>query len=136
MTSLWCVVWAITGMVFEIVSPKFGSSVAGGGRYDEMVGKFLGESVPAVGFSIGFERISAILLEEGFTPPAKEKVVLAYNDDDDFVNVALKNRQLQNEGKVVTMLKRSKKFGKQLDALIADGYKKMINLDGLEKVLG
>jgi len=125
-----------TGMVFEIVSPKFGSSVAGGGRYDEMVGKFLGESVPAVGFSIGFERISAILLEEGFTPPAKEKVVLAYNDDDDFVNVALKNRQLQNEGKVVTMLKRSKKFGKQLDALIADGYKKMINLDGSEKVLG
>jgi histidyl-tRNA synthetase len=37
-----------TGMVFEIVSPKFGSSVAGGGRYDEMIGKFLGVSVPAV----------------------------------------------------------------------------------------
>ena len=125
-----------TGMVFEIVSPKFGSSVAGGGRYDEMIGKFLGESVPAVGFSIGFERISAILLEEGFVPPYKEKVVLAYNDEDDFVAVALKNRELQNEGKVVTMLKRSKKFGKQLDALIADGYKKMINLDGSEKVLG
>lgn len=62
-----------TGMVFEIVSPKFGSSVAGGGRYNDMIGKFLGESVPAVGFSIGFERISAILLSEGFVPPAKEK---------------------------------------------------------------
>lgn len=42
-----------TGMVFEIVSPKFGSSVAGGGRYDNMIGKFTGESVPAVGFPSG-----------------------------------------------------------------------------------
>jgi len=124
-----------TGMVFEIVSPKFGSSVAGGGRYDEMVGKFLGESIPAVGFSIGFERISAILLEEGFTPPAKDKVVLAYNPEDDFAEVVLKARALQNEGKIVTMLKRSKKFGKQLDALIADGTKLMINMDGSEKQL-
>lgn len=126
-----------TGMVFEIVSPKFGSSVAGGGRYDEMIGKFLGESVPAVGFSIGFERISAILLEEGFVPPAQEKIVLAYNDEDDFDKVALKARALQKEGKIVTMLKRSKKFGKQLDGLIADGAKKMINFaDGYEKDLG
>ena len=125
-----------TGMVFEIVSPKFGSSVAGGGRYDDMIGKFLGESVPAVGFSIGFERISAILMEEGFVPPAKEKVVLAYNDDDDFANVVAMTTKLQNQGKTVTMLKRSKKFGKQLDVLIADGYKRMVNIDGSEKVLG
>lgn len=125
-----------TGMVFEIVSPKFGSSVAGGGRYDEMIGKFLGESVPAVGFSIGFERISAILMEEGFVPPAKQKVVLAYNGEDDFAEVVLKARQLQHEGKIVAMLKRSKKFGKQLDVLIADGYKQMVSTDGSEKVLG
>ena len=124
-----------TGMVFEIVSSKFGSSVAGGGRYDEMVGKFLGESIPAVGFSIGFERISAILLEEGFVPPAKDKVVLAYNAEDDFAEVVLKARALQNEGKIVTMLKRSKKFGKQLDGLIADGVTRMINMDGSEKSL-
>ena len=125
-----------TGMVFEIVSPKFGSSVAGGGRYDEMIGKFLGESVPAVGFSIGFERICAILLEEGFVPPIKEKVVLAYNAEDDFAEVALKAKSLQENGKIVTMLKRSKKFGKQLDVLIADGCKKMINFaDGTEKEL-
>lgn len=125
-----------TGMVFEIVSPKFGSSVAGGGRYDEMVGKFLGESVPAVGFSIGFERISAILIEEGFVPPSKEKVVLAYNAEDDFAAVAMKARQLQAEGKVVTMLKRSKKFGKQLDGLIAEGVAKMVDFGtGNEKLL-
>lgn len=125
-----------TGMVFEIVSPKFGSSVAGGGRYDEMVGKFLGESVPAVGFSIGFERISAILMEEGFVPPSKEKVVLAYNAEDDFALVSLKARELMAEGKIVTMLKRSKKFGKQLDGLIAEGAAKMVDFaTGNEKAL-
>ena len=124
-----------TGMVFEIVSPKFGSSVAGGGRYDNMIGKFLGESIPAVGFSIGFERISAILLAEGFVPPAKEKIVLAYDDNDDFVAVVRKNRKLQAEGKIVTMLKRSKKFGKQLDMLVNDGAKILINMDGSCKEL-
>ena len=125
-----------TGMVFEIVSPKFGSSVAGGGRYDEMIGKYLGESVPAVGFSIGFERITSILAEEGYMPPMNEKVVLAYNEEDDFAEVALKAKELQQEGKIVTMLKRSKKFGKQLDALIAGGATRMINMDGSEKTLG
>lgn len=125
-----------TGMVFEIVSPKFGSSVAGGGRYDNMIGKFLGESVPAVGFSIGFERITSILAEEGYVPPLKQKVVLAYNAEDDFAAVINMAKALQNDGKIVTMLKRSKKFGKQLDALIAGGAKKMIDFgSGAEKEL-
>ncbi len=125
-----------TGMVFEIASDKFGSSVAGGGRYDEMIGKFLGESVPAVGFSIGFERICAILLDEGFVPPVKDKVILAYNAEDDFAAVIAKTRALQAEGKLVTALKRSKKFGKQVDALVAGGYKAMVNFaDGSVKTL-
>ena len=124
-----------TGMIFEIVSPKFGSSVAGGGRYDGMIGKFIGESVPAVGFSIGFERIFAILLEEGFVPPVNEKVVLVYNDDDKFSDVIFKAKSLQRDGKIVTMLKRSKKIGKQLDMLIANGTKTLINMDGSQKEL-
>ncbi len=125
-----------TGMVFEIVSPKFGSSVAGGGRYDEMIGKFLGESVPAVGFSIGFERICTIFQEEGITAPTAEKVVLAYNEEDDFVAVVRKVQEIRASGALVTMLKRSKKFGKQLDALIAAGASKMINFaDGSVKEL-
>ena len=124
-----------TGMVFEIVSPKFGSSVAGGGRYDNMIGNFVGEQVPAVGFSIGFERISAILLEEGFVPPCNEKVVLAYEAADDFAAIISKVKDLQAQGKIVTLLKRSKKFGKQLDMLIAGGAKILINSDGSQKEL-
>lgn len=52
-----------TGTIFEIKTEAFGSSVGGGGRYDKMVGKFIGQDVPAVGFSIGFERIMTILME-------------------------------------------------------------------------
>ena len=55
-----------TGTVFEIVSDKFKGSIAGGGRYDNLIGKFTGENIPAVGFSIGFERIFSLL-----TPPSK-----------------------------------------------------------------
>ena len=116
-----------TGMVFEIVSPKFGSSVAGGGRYDNMIGKFLGESVPAVGFSIGFERICAILEEEGIEVPHGERVIIAYNKEDDFAEVMEKAETLQNSGAEVIAVKRSKKFGKQVDALILNGYRKLYN---------
>ena len=54
-----------TGTIFEIRVDCFGSSVGGGGRYDKMVGNFIGQNVPAVGFSIGFERIMTLLMEDG-----------------------------------------------------------------------
>ena len=55
-----------TGTIFEIAIPEFGGSCGGGGRYDKMVGKFTGNDVPACGFSIGFERIILLLMENGF----------------------------------------------------------------------
>lgn len=62
-----------TGTIFEIAIPEFGGSCGGGGRYDEMIGKFTGTNVPACGFSIGFERIILLLLESGFTVPTGGK---------------------------------------------------------------
>lgn len=124
-----------TGIVFEIVSPKFGSSVAGGGRYDNMIGKFLGESVPAVGFSIGFERICSILVDEGFVPKRAEGVILVYNDSDDFAEVVDKAKEFQALGMRVNMLRRSKKLGKQIDALIDQaGYNYMYAMDGVDEL--
>ena len=58
-----------TGTIFEVSMEGFGGSVAGGGRYDRMIGKFTGIDTPACGFSIGFERIVTILLDAGFTVP-------------------------------------------------------------------
>lgn len=64
-----------TGTIFEIEVPEFGSSVGGGGRYDKMVGKFMGQDTPACGFSIGFERIVTILLDNDFQIPDDRKKV-------------------------------------------------------------
>ena len=58
-----------TGTIFEVSMEGFGGSVAGGGRYDKMIGKFTGMDTPACGFSIGFERIITILMDSGFKVP-------------------------------------------------------------------
>lgn len=62
-----------TGTIFEIAMPEFGGSCGGGGRYDKMVGRFTGKDVPACGFSIGFERIILIMMENGFQIPGENK---------------------------------------------------------------
>lgn len=111
-----------TGIVFEIVCEGFPGSVAGGGRYDGMIGKFIGQQVPAVGFSIGFERICSILLERGFAlPEEKRKLALLYRPEADFAQVLQKAARLR-ETYVVTVLPQQKKLGKQLSALEGAGY--------------
>ena len=111
-----------TGMVFEVACPQFAGAVAGGGRYDNMVGKFLGQQVPAVGFSIGFERVCGILLEQGYQiPGAKPKLALLYPAGADFPAVLAQAEALR-EGCNVTVLAQGKKLGKQLAALEAAGF--------------
>ena len=111
-----------TGMVFEITCPQFSGAVAGGGRYDNMVGKFLGVQVPAVGFSIGFERVCGILLEQGYQiPGAKQKIALLYGKDTDFPAVLSKAAALREQYNV-TVLPQGKKLGKQLGQLEAAGF--------------
>jgi histidyl-tRNA synthetase len=58
-----------TGTIFEIEMKELNCSVAGGGRYDKMIGKFTGQDTPACGFSIGFERIITIMMEQGKKAP-------------------------------------------------------------------
>lgn len=111
-----------TGMVFEVTCPQFAGAVAGGGRYDNMVGKFIGQQVPAVGFSIGFERVCGILLEQGCQiPGAKPKLALLYRPADDFAAVLQKAGALRGEYDV-TVLAQAKKAGKQYAALQAAGF--------------
>ena len=64
-----------TGTIFEVVMPQFGASCGGGGRYDKMIGRFGCPETPAVGFSIGFERIIMLLMENGFRIPDAPKRV-------------------------------------------------------------
>lgn len=113
-----------TGMVFEISCGDYASSVGGGGRYDKMIGKELGEDVPAVGFSIGFERICDVLQTHPEILSARsqaKQLALIYSDTDDFDAVMQKAEQLRAQGFYVNIQKRAKKLGKQLDMLIANG---------------
>lgn len=108
-----------TGTVFEIVSDDFSGSVAGGGRYDKLIGKFLNEDIPAVGFSIGFERIFAILTDGGISLPegaGNRKIAVLY-DPEDFIKAAIKADELRKEGYSASLYARPKKTGKFIDSL-------------------
>ncbi len=125
-----------TGVVFEITCAAFSGAVAGGGRYDGMIGKFLGQQVPAVGFSIGFERICGILLEQGYKAPVAEKLALLYRNDADFADVLDKAARLRQQY-AVTVLPQQKKLGKQLGNLEASGFSAVAFFDNEEiKLLG
>ena len=113
-----------TGVVFEIASPKFSGAVGGGGRYDNMIGKFIGQQIPAVGFSIGFERICSILLDSGYKIPGeKEKCALLYDDAVEFPVVLAEAEKLR-AGFSVAIIKKAKKPGPQYDMLEKQGYTK------------
>ena len=88
-----------TGTIFEIAMPEFGGSCGGGGRYDKMVGKFTGKDVPACGFSIGFERIILIMMENGFRIPDENKKIdyLVENGTQVLVARMNKNKKFQKE---------------------------------------
>ena len=119
-----------TGAVFEIASPLFSGAIGGGGRYDNLIGKFIGQQVPAVGFSIGFERICSILLEQNYQiPGAKEKCALLYDDATPFADVMAEAERLR-QNYTVTILKKAKKMGPQFDMLEKQGYTKFVKFNG------
>ena len=110
-----------TGTVFEVESLDFNSSIAGGGRYDNLIGKFLKEQIPAVGFSIGFERIYSILMEkESYNTEKQKKVVLIYEENQvaDAIRYA---EELRKTYKTALYIK-PKKLGKFLNKLEEQGF--------------
>lgn len=115
-----------TGPIFEISMDEFGGSVGGGGRYDEMIGKFTGNDTCACGFSIGFERIVMLLLERDFKVPAagarKAYLIDRKADSDLFRKVMEKAKAEREKGVYVNInrMKKNKKF--QKEQLISEGY--------------
>ena len=115
-----------TGTIFEVSMEGFGGSVAGGGRYDKMIGKFTGMETPACGFSIGFERIVTILLDNGFTVPgAGEKKAYLFEKGIDSAALAAVIREAMEERKngvqvLVAQMNKNKKF--QKEQLGKEGY--------------
>lgn len=111
-----------TGTVFEIQSNKFRGAVGGGGRYDGLVGKFTGEDIPAVGFSIGFERIFQIMEEQGFAIPNRRRRVAVLCDEEQGAQAVRKTDELREQGLDASVFGRPKKMGKFLNRLQEQGY--------------
>ncbi|MBR9947906.1 histidine--tRNA ligase [Clostridiaceae bacterium Marseille-Q4145] len=115
-----------TGTIFEIEMAEFGSSVAGGGRYDKMIGKFTGKDTPACGFSIGFERIITILMEQNFQVPGtsgKKAFLIEKNMPADKLCEVLKEAKAEREAGaqvLVALMNKNKKF--QKEQLSKEGY--------------
>jgi histidyl-tRNA synthetase len=113
-----------TGQVFEITHPDMPSSVAGGGRYDKLIGRSLGHDVPACGFSLGFERIVDLLARR----PVRDAVAVLVEPDvpvADALEVARELRTVTGSSaarRVVETVRRSGKFGAQLKRLEAAGF--------------
>ena len=115
-----------TGTIFEIEMAEFGSSVAGGGRYDKMIGKFTGKDTPACGFSIGFESIVTILMEQGFRIPGaavKKAFLVEKNMPAEKLCEVLKEAKAERETGaqvLVALMNKNKKF--QKEQLAKEGY--------------
>ncbi len=98
-----------TGAIFEIESLDFKGSIAGGGRYDNLIGKFLKEDIPAVGISIGFERIFNIFCENNFEiPDTKKKIAIVYDNDDTIVEAIKYANKIRDEYDVSLFIKPNK----------------------------
>ncbi|MCR4589043.1 MAG: histidine--tRNA ligase [Lachnospiraceae bacterium] len=115
-----------TGTIFEIAMPQLGIACGGGGRYDKMVGKFTGKDVPACGFSIGFERIILLLMENGYQiPERKEKVAFLLEkglSGEVLCKVIGEAQKLRSENKQVLIVHMNKNKKFQKEQLTAQGY--------------
>lgn len=115
-----------TGPIFEISMDEFGGSVGGGGRYDEMIGRFTGQNTPACGFSIGFERIVMLLLEKDYQVPVKSEktayLVEKNMPQDKMLTILQKANEKRRNGEQITIaiMKKNKKF--QKEQMQKEGY--------------
>mgnify|MGYP004689632313 FL=1 len=110
-----------TGTIFEVEAAGYSGAVAGGGRYDNLIGKFLNEDTPAVGFSIGFERIFGILMEQNYSIPNRKKKIAVFYDTDTYAEALIYAEDLRNDY-IVSVIARPKKLGKYLNKLETQGF--------------
>ena len=106
-----------TGAIMEVAVPDLAGSLGGGGRYDNLVGMFLGRDVPACGFSLGLERIIVVMSERNMFPPAVaagavDVMVTVWNEEARADAVRLAS-ELRGSGLRVDVYPEADKLGKQ-----------------------
>ena len=112
-----------TGPIFEIRVDDLASSIGGGGRYDNMVSNFINQSVPACGFSVGFERLVLLLEERGFVIPSrKEKIAYVVSDKNNISAVLKEANEKRNNNQIVAVYYKSKNYKHQKEVLESNGF--------------
>lgn len=111
-----------TSTIFEVAHGSLGYSIAGGGRYDEMIGKMCGVEAPACGFSIGFERIIDLLKDMDTPYETGGRLALLYDHEDSLLSVMQQAIELREQYRIVSVFKKKKKLGKQLERLKIEGF--------------
>ena len=109
-----------TGTIFEISHPELGYSLGGGGRYDGMIGRFLGSEVPACGFSIGFERIIDLLADDD--DAVTDAVLVIHEKNASPAELMAVKQRLVAEGARVRLAGRTKNTRALLERALADGF--------------
>ncbi|GEP46826.1 histidine--tRNA ligase [Microbacterium saccharophilum] len=109
-----------TGTIFELAHPSVEYSLGGGGRYDGMIGRFLGQDVPAVGFSIGFERIVDLVPDAA--DAGASAVVLVHDRDVPVAELVALKAALVADGARVRLEQRTKNLKALLERAASDGY--------------
>jgi len=109
-----------TGSIVEINHPGLGISVGGGGRYDGMIGRFLGTDVPAFGISLGFERLLEVLPEVGQSHP--DRVALVFSPKTPLEHLVAVKKQLVDTGHTVRLVAMVKNMRPVFERLETDGF--------------
>lgn len=118
-----------TGTVFEVQSKQFGGTVAGGGRYDNLIGRFTGDTVPAVGFSIGFERIFSIVTENNIQLAGSRKKVAVLHSPEAILEAIAKSDELQADSDVTLIAAANrKKADKAYSKAKSQGFDEIIKI--------
>lgn len=110
-----------TGTIFEAMHPDLGYSLGGGGRYDGMIGRFLGRDVPATGFSIGFERLVDLVTRDDDTET--DAVVLLHDSDTDPARLLALKAELIGQGRRVRLEREPRNVKALYAALAASGFR-------------
>ena len=129
-----------TGAIMEIAVSDLAGSLGGGGRYDGLIGMFLGENIPACGFSLGLERILVVMTERAMFPPdvdaATADILVTLFEGQDVTEALRLARELRENGFRVEVYPEPDKLGKQFKYAAAAGVPRVAVLGGDEIARG
>ena len=123
-----------TGTVLEVFDDDFGRAIGGGGRYDKMIEKFAGVSIPAVGASIGLYSVVMLMNERGYKVPS-QKLALIYDKNADYSEVLKAKVELMSRGFEVSAFIFPKNFNNFADKIKQNGYDKIVKMNDISKII-